>query len=258
MNIHSVFDSYVQAFLDEKEDREYRSNILLKKAHSERVRREIVELATELGLEERDLNLAEFMGLFHDIGRFEQIRTYGTFRDGVSEDHAALGVRVIREMGFADHLNEEDRDIFLTAIALHNRARLPEDLPERARFFSRLLRDADKLDIWKVVTDYYLIREEERNTAIELDLPDTPTVSEEVYRDILEKKVVDFHHMRNLNDFKLLQMGWVFDLNFPLSLRKVAERGYIEKIMAVLPELPEVKKIYEIISSHILELHRAL
>lgn len=253
MNINSTFDSYVHTFLDEKNDPKYQNNIILKKDHSERVRREIVELCTDLGIEGRDLDLAEFMGLFHDIGRFEQFHGYGTFRDDVSEDHGALGVRVIQEMGFADHLNDEDRDLFLTAVELHNKARLPEDLPERHLWFAKLLRDADKLDIWKVVTDYYWGREERRNTAIELDLPDTPTVSEAVYQDIMEKKVVDFNHMRNLNDFKLLQLGWVFDLNFSASLRKVSERGYIEKIMGVLPNLPEVNEIYAVIRSHILE-----
>lgn len=258
MNVHHRFNSYVKTFLDGHADTDYRRNIILKKDHSERVRREIIDLGKELGLNQSDLEIADFLGLYHDIGRFEQYRRYGTFRDGVSKDHAAIGLRVIREENFAEHLDREDRDLVLTAIKLHNKARLPEDLSERELFFSRLLRDADKLDIWKVVTDYYDRRKVERNSAIELDLPDIPTVSDEVYRALLEKKVVDFHHMHNLNDFKLLQMGWVFDLNFSSSLRKVAERGYMEKIMAVLPDLPEIRRIYDVIRSHIPEPHHAL
>ena len=40
--------------------------------------------------------LAEIMALFHDIGRFEQYKQYRTFSDYRSEDHAALGVKVIK------------------------------------------------------------------------------------------------------------------------------------------------------------------
>lgn len=273
MNVHYKFDSYVQSFLDPAvtdnktsndtesnaaADPDYRRNILLKKDHSERVRREIVDLCRELVLNQSELYIAEFLGLYHDIGRFEQYRRYGTFRDDVSEDHASLGVRIIREESFADHLTSRDRNLVLTAIELHNKARLPGELPKDQLFFSRLLRDADKLDIWKVVTDYYEGPESGRNSAIELDLPDTPTVSKEVYHALLEKRVVNFHHMHSLNDFKLLQIGWVFDLNFPPTLRKVAERGYIEKIMTVLPDLPEIRRIYDLIRSHILEPHHAL
>jgi putative nucleotidyltransferase with HDIG domain len=251
MNIHLLFNSYVQEFLDKNEDEEYRDNIILKKEHSIRVSEEIIGLGRELGLDHNSLALVEIMGLFHDIGRFEQFHRYKTFNDSVSENHAALGVKIIKERGFADFLDPIDLDLVLSAIAYHNRAHLPEDLPERTLWFSKLLRDADKLDIWKVVTDYYARRDEEKNQVIELDLPDTPGVSETVYRDLMNKQVVAFHHMRSLNDFKLLQLGWIFDVNFPATLQRVRDRNYMEKIRAVLPDEPRVKEVFDSILQHI-------
>jgi hypothetical protein len=38
-----------------------------------------------------------------------------------------------------------------------------------------------------------------------------------------------------LNDFKLLQLAWIYDLNFLPSLRMVRERGVIGRLSATLP-----------------------
>ena len=37
-----------------------------------------------------DADLTWLAGMLHDIGRFEQVRRYGTFLDGKSVDHAAF------------------------------------------------------------------------------------------------------------------------------------------------------------------------
>jgi hypothetical protein len=36
--------------------------------------------------------------------------------------------------------------------------------------------------------------------------------------------------IKTLNDLKLLQMGWAYDLNFPRSFRLLSERRYLETI----------------------------
>ena len=42
-----------------------------------------------------DTDLAWLMGMLHDIGRFEQVRRYGTFMDAKSVDHAAFGADLL-------------------------------------------------------------------------------------------------------------------------------------------------------------------
>lgn len=248
MNIQQWMQNYINAFMNG--DPEHNRNIKLKDEHSKRVCGEIHSLGTELRLHRRDLELAEVMGLLHDIGRFEQYARYHTFSDSRSEDHAALGVQVIEQHKLLDDYSTADRRLILTAIAHHNRAHIPADQLPRQRWFTCLLRDADKLDIWKVVTDHYEGSAGAEKTgkagngAVELGLPDTPGVSNGVYRDLMQRRVVEFSHMHNLNDFKLLQMGWVFDLNFNPSIRRVYARGYLDRIRAVLPDDPKVDEIY--------------
>jgi len=250
MDIQRWMQSYTDSFMNG--DREHDRNINLKREHSQRVQVEIRSLSGELGLSGRDLELAEVMGLLHDIGRFEQFARYRTFRDSRSEDHAALGVQVLQQHQILADYSVADCSLILTAIAQHNRASLPGGQSPRQLWFTRLLRDADKLDIWKVVIDHYeqsAGTKEAGNGAVELGLPETPGVSAAVYRDLMQRRVVKFDHMHNLNDFKLLQIGWVFDLNFTPSIQRACERGYIDKIRAALPDDPHVEEIYSAIIS---------
>ncbi|MEA1928662.1 MAG: HD domain-containing protein, partial [Candidatus Auribacterota bacterium] len=190
------FDGYVRSF--RSEEREFQQNIEMKEKHTRRVCAEIRALGEELGLHTEDLQIAEVLALFHDIGRFEQYARYRTFVDRDSEDHAALGVKILKENGVLVGLDEPTRDLILRSISYHNRAALPREETEECLFFTKLLRDADKLDIWKVVTDYYRRKERRRNVAIELGLPDTPGISGKVYESLMRKEIVDAGHLTNL------------------------------------------------------------
>jgi len=83
----------------EQQGSELQRNVILKEKHTRRVCKEILAIGKGLGLGEEDLGLAELVALFHDVGRFSQYAKYGTFADNKSEDHAALGTKVLREEG---------------------------------------------------------------------------------------------------------------------------------------------------------------
>lgn len=231
--IEAWFESYTDSFAHENE--EIRLNLDIKKGHSLRVCAEIRDLGKTLGLKDDALSLAELIGLLHDCGRFEQYVRYGTFKDSESADHAELGIAVLKEHGVLDTLGESERKIICRSIAWHNKKRLPQGEGEPFLFYEKLIRDADKLDIWKVVLDYYYRTVDERNNAIELDLPDTAGYSETVMADLQRKTIVNIKHIQNMNDFKLLQMGWIYDINFAPALQKIVERKYLQRIRAVLP-----------------------
>lgn len=213
----------------------------LKLEHSCRVEEESAELAADLDMEAGEIRFAGMLGLLHDAGRFEQYRRHGTFSDRRSEDHGALGARVLAEHSVLADLPQRSRTIALRAVAYHNRAVLPGDEGEDCLLHSRLLRDGDKLDIYRVVTSYYHRPQEARDRTIELDLPDTHEVSEEVLEDLSCGNIVDASNVRTLNDFKLLQIGWVHDINYRPTLDRVARRRYLELIAAVLPRTPKVR-----------------
>jgi hypothetical protein len=145
------------------------------------------------------------------------------------------------------------KEVILRSIKYHNRPSLPREETAVCLFFSRLLRDADKLDIWKVVTDYYHRKDGKRNGALELGLPDAPGFSGEIYQDLMHKRIAEIRHVKNLNDFKLLQIGWIFDINFEATIDRIQERRYLEMIRDVLPPSKEIKDIFGVVHSFLVE-----
>ncbi len=61
--------------------------------------------------------------------------------------------------------------------------------------------------------------------------------------------IVNIAHVTNLNDFKLLQAGWIFDINFQPTLDRIKKHRYIELIREVLPESKEIDEIFDLINS---------
>jgi len=243
------FDQYVAGFTARgNPPPDVVKNVRLKKDHSERVVQEILLIAEGLGLDEKARNLAAVMALFHDIGRFEQYARYRTFVDYKSENHAALGVKILQHQQVLDSLSPSVADRVCRVISYHNRAALPGGETGECLFYARLLRDADKLDIWRVVIDHYQRQNKEDNPAIELGLPDTPGMSDQVFEDVVNGKIVDARHIKNLNDFKLLQIGWVFDINFAPALQQVRDRGYVESICRTLPASDRLNRVKQAVA----------
>ena len=58
--------------------------------------------------------------------------------------------------------------------------------------------------------------------------------------------------LKTLNDFKLLQVGWVYDLNFPRTFQMVREHRCLETIREVLPRKSvRVSEIYDRARAHL-------
>lgn len=250
-DLRSWFFSYLKRFSHGNE--EYQRNINIKLEHSERVSGEIIRIGIKTGLKGDELLLAEIIGLYHDIGRFEQYDRYGTFSDFKSENHAELGIKILTRHNVLSGLDDEIQKLILCSIKYHNRAILPTLETDECLFWSKLIRDADKLDIWKVVTEYYHRKNGGRNITLELELPETPGISQKVYNSLINKKIVDMRVVRNVNDIKLLQAGLVYDINFQASFEFIKERRYIESLRSTLPADKKISEIFDIINSYIEE-----
>jgi hypothetical protein len=231
--LRNRFEQYVKRFVSP--DPNIQAALDLKHAHTHRVCENILAIGEHEGLRDEDLHMAEATALLHDIGRFEQFKRYKTFSDVRSENHALLGVRVIRENAILKGVDSQIARTIIRAVECHNRAALPSRENGRDLFFMKLLRDADKVDIWRVVSDYYGDARHERNPTIELNLPDTPDISDAVYRSLLKGEIVQMKDLGTLNDFKLLQLGWIYDVNFRRTFQIVKEKGYLEQIRKALP-----------------------
>jgi putative nucleotidyltransferase with HDIG domain len=242
------FTNYVNQFITNYPD--FSENLKIKADHSRKVHQEIIGIANSLNLKEEDVFLVEILGLFHDIGRFKQYVKYQTFSDSKSQNHAELGVEVLKEHDVLKDLSEADKEIILKSIINHSRAEIIPDENKRVIFFSKLIRDADKLDIWRLITEYYMVKEQKENKTLELELPNSDEISDDVFESILNKKVVLKESMKSLNDFKLLQIAWLFDLNFEYSINRLYTQKYLDKIFNTLPENQKVNQIKQIVNAY--------
>ncbi len=101
MNRQSVleaFQSYVKRY--DTDD----IKIKLKIEHTYRVAEISSRIGASIGA---DADFAWLLGLLHDIGRFEQVRKFGTFKDAVSVDHAELGADILFSEGVIDTFPED-------------------------------------------------------------------------------------------------------------------------------------------------------
>jgi len=234
-------------------DADGKGNIRLKITHTYRVCGEIRRLALDMGLSAGERRIAQCAALLHDVGRFEQYARYGTYLDSQSIDHAALGVDLIRDHGVLGGLSDPLPSRILQAVAVHNRKELPGNLhPETARLCA-MLRDADKIDIWRVLLTHYEAESGGRNASLDFALPDLPEVAPEVRERLIERSIVDMGTVRSLTDLRLLQVGWVYDVHFPYTFERIRKRRILERFEALLPRTNEIRRFLDIARSHVAE-----
>ena len=236
--LHAWFGSYCRSF-QTREDEQVPLGVKI--VHCQRVRKEMVQLARALRLSEEMCWLAEITGLLHDIGRFEQFRRYHTFADSDSEDHAAMGVAVLERENILKSLEKHQQQWVKGAIANHNREHISDELTGRALLLAQMIRDADKLDIWRVFAECYQSPDAPDRTVVH-SLPDRPTWDEHILAAITRNEMAKLQHMRSLNDMKLLQLSWVFDINFPETFVLARKNGHFLTIARSLPDAPAVQQ----------------
>lgn len=261
-NVINAFAEYVRNYdpSDEK--------IKLKIEHTYRVAGLCQRIAESLGLSEPDVDIAWLLGMLHDIGRFEQIRRFGTFNDAQSVDHAEFGADLLFKEGlirkFAEGYyvecelarsgNEEaeqiiknnehhkkDTGLLELAIRQHNKYRVKEDLTERQRMFCDVLRDADKVDIFKVNADipmeiiYDVTTEELKNGVI----------TKEVLESFYKKETVLKSVRRSAVDHIVGHISLLFELVYKESYRQAREQGYVYKLLDFKSDVPEVNAEFD-------------
>ena len=216
--------------------------IHLKEDHTARTCEEITLIGRAVKLPQGDLLLAETIALFHDLGRFPQWQRYGTFIDRDSEDHALLGLTELARFKVLDRIPADEAEVVKEAIRHHNVKELPTQLPPRALSFARLLRDADKLDIWRLV-----IRARARRGG-----GSTPKAySPEIMVELQERRIPDFDLVHSPIDMQLLRLAWVYDLDFAATCREVLERGYLDALFEHLPDAEEFSELQYRLSAYL-------
>jgi hypothetical protein len=249
-NFRRWFDTYTSGFFGADEC--VNEHLRMKREHTRRACADILVLAGQLALDDHQKQIAEIVALFHDVGRFPQFAEYRTFNDARSIDHSHLSVEILRREGVLDVLRREDRQWVEAAIEHHGRKALPAHLNGQGLLFAKLIRDADKLDIFRIVIQLYRrYRADPAGFPGDLELPDEPRYSPEVFRAVMNGKLIDHSMLQTLNDMMLCKLSWVYDINFAVTLARLRAEGFLEQTLCFLPATPEIKRLGEKILAYV-------
>lgn len=211
------------------------------------------KIAEGMNLENSDIELASLIGLLHDLGRFEQIRIYDTYNDSISIDHAKQSNIVLFEEGYIRKFIDEDiyDDIIKTAIWNHNKASIEEGLDEKTLLHSKIIRDADKTDIFEVFR-----RETAGKGLYDYDKIGMYQITNEVFDEMKQCRQIDRRILKNDLDWFVSNLSYIFDYNFKPGLNIVKEKGYVDfminKITNKTEETKqELQEIQHILSNYI-------
>lgn len=227
MEILSVFQNYT------KEYNEALNDIDRKILHTFRVAKSAETIALGMNMKRRDADLAWFLGILHDMGRFEQERRFGTYVDSISVDHAELGADILFIDGLIEKYPTEGlpdgwRGLCETAVRLHNKLNLPPGLDPRTLLFCRLIRDADKTDIFRVVATTPF--KDLVGTGISR-FTNEPMASDEVMACVYDHHCVPRKIVRSIFDNTIVNCCMAFDLELEATRSIVKEQGYLLQIL---------------------------
>lgn len=224
-----LYDGYVDTYRDS--EGRLPSMMQLKRVHTAFVveNAEAIADGERFDAETREAALAA--ALLHDTGRYEQLRLYDTFRDSESVDHAVFSHDIVEEKGWLEKVAPDPRvrDAVLKAVLYHNQRDVPDGLDALAETCSHTVRDADKLDIFRVLEDQVEHTDWRGDSRafwnLRIDLPPTPVVVD----CIGNGRPVDYQNIRSLADFVLIQIGWMISgLRYATSRSICHERGHLE------------------------------
>lgn len=220
-NIEIEFDKYVSNYNPEN------GRIKLKIDHIKRVAKNSKIIAENLKLSEEQINLAVAIGFFHDIGRFEQVRIANTFSDKDSKiNHAKMSIDTLFSNDLIRNFIPDNKydELIKKAVINHNRPKIESDLTDEQLLFSKIIRDADKLDIFYTISD--------KNYSMESIFwyPefDSEEISKEIINDFYEKHSLIYSKIHTNSDVICAFYAYVFDLYFPITRELVYKNKYLE------------------------------
>ncbi len=220
--VKTEFDNYTSKY-----DKNITS-INRKYYHSYRVMEQSIKIAESINLSREDIELASLIGLLHDVARFEQWMRYETFSDRKSIDHGDFGVEILLENDFIrDFIKDNQYDeIIKIAIKNHNKYKIEEGLNEKELLHSKIIRDADKIDIFYEGAEDFFWNTVEEKREIENSL-----ISEDYFEEFMSRNTICRKPNQTKLDSIVAMIAFIFDLNFNYSKKVIYENSYINKIL---------------------------
>lgn len=201
-------------------------NIQRKIDHSFRVMGISQKIAQKMQLKQEEIELAMFIGLLHDIGRFKQYEMQKNYIDGQSVDHGDLGVKILwKEKEIRNFIKDPQYDeIIKKAIQNHNKYQLNlRNLTKQEMKFCQIIRDSDKIDIWYEATMFFWKGQEEK--------VEKETISKEVWESFKSQKLIEHKQKKTISDQIVGLLSYIFDINFKETFEILKEENYLDHII---------------------------
>lgn len=213
--------------------------IYLKIFHTIGVAEYSKEIAISLGLNEEQVNLAYIIGILHDIGRFRQIVETGTYSDRGGVNHTEMGLKILFEENMiVEFLDTREYDeIIKLSIGNHSLFKIEDGLNDETLVFAKIIRDADKLDIFRVFTNTDPVK-----LGMDSGYKDTDEYTEEVLDAYYNGKQLDRSHLRYLFDWYINMIAFVFDLYYKKSFEVLKREEYLDKIFKSMSDKKSYNK----------------
>lgn len=220
----------------------------LKRVHTRYVVDNASLIAYGEGFDDKEREASLASALLHDTGRYEQLRRFNTFKDSESVDHAVYSYDIIRKLKWMDALTDKKtEEAILKAVLYHNRREIPDGLDSLTLKCAQTVRDADKLDIFRVAEERITKTDWRKNTTAFWNLKIDAPPDREVVECILSSKPVDYQMIKSLSDFIMIQVGWMISgFYYSTSRRLCSERGHLAFRRKFLHELSASRAIDEI------------
>lgn len=236
------FHQYVGGFYSTDEQLQF--HVRLKEEHTLRVLTQAENIATSLHCSYEQRTVSKIAALLHDIGRFQQYQSYRTFNDSLSVNHAQLGLEVLEKTNILAEagLSNEQQDIVKKAVLYHNRRCLSfEEKDDCVIIPAKITRDADKLDIFAM-----LVTDDKSNRIPQTtEFQSSNLYSMKIVQDVLQGMLVEYPDIKTSNDLMLFRLSWIYDMYFSYSFSYVLQQGYLDKLVALLPNSEDIRCVYE-------------
>lgn len=197
--------------------------IKAKQEHSLRVMKISKQIAEGLELSQQEIEIATLIGLLHDIARFEQYTQYGTYRDIESIDHGDFGAKILQNDIRKYIENSEYDETIIKVVKNHNKFKIEDSLSEKQELFAKIIRDADKIDIfYQSAVRFWKGKENEVEDS---------TISEYIVQQIKNFSQIKRRKEETPIDNVITVIGFIFDLNFKASFEILKKEDYINKTL---------------------------
>lgn len=238
---HKEFEAFFQSLIIGTTEIQHKVDEV--RSHSLRVAQNSQLIAKVVLQNDEEKYIAELIALLHDLGKAAMLALGTESATTIQRDHASESAKLIQKMTFYSNLSDEEQLIFVKSVENHSKIKLPKLDNEQQTTFARILRDADKLDVYD--SSYRFFKERYGNQPIAtFDLINHPEVSEKIMKSILSGKSAMVEDMKTMNDYKLVLLAMAFDLNYKITFKIMSEKQYVQKIYETLPKRDQIIDAY--------------